>query len=181
MILTTIKSPCIGSCQLDPNDRCISCNRSVDEIKNWVSMTDEERDHIINREGIITTLENDLLKSSNYPILRPNEIYQGLRSITVKANIPCTLHRFQVDVGIRQVSLVVTMAGYNNKTSTARIKLYAPQRSIVLNNKIIYLNNHVVSSDCIATVTGPIDIDVVCECDSTIHVSNFTVACRSFF
>jgi predicted Fe-S protein YdhL (DUF1289 family) len=28
-------SPCIRNCQLDDNDICIGCNRSLDEVKSW--------------------------------------------------------------------------------------------------------------------------------------------------
>lgn len=41
-----IKSPCIKVCTIE-EDRCIGCHRKIEEIRNWVLYTDEERDTII--------------------------------------------------------------------------------------------------------------------------------------
>ena len=36
-------SPCVGVCQLDQNDRCLGCFRTVEEIANWMSLSSEQR------------------------------------------------------------------------------------------------------------------------------------------
>ena len=39
-----VKSPCIGTCLLDPSiGGCIGCYRTVEEIKNWSKMTYDEK------------------------------------------------------------------------------------------------------------------------------------------
>jgi predicted Fe-S protein YdhL (DUF1289 family) len=34
-IMKTLKSPCVRNCCLDPNDICLGCFRSLDEILQW--------------------------------------------------------------------------------------------------------------------------------------------------
>jgi predicted Fe-S protein YdhL (DUF1289 family) len=40
---TTVASPCIAICQLGPDDLCVGCLRSMDEIRDWPIMTAEEK------------------------------------------------------------------------------------------------------------------------------------------
>ena len=40
------QSPCLGVCQLDTQETCVGCGRSVDEIARWRSMGQEERGRI---------------------------------------------------------------------------------------------------------------------------------------
>ena len=53
MVQQPIKSPCIGVCKLEAadsgNDVCQGCHRTLDEIVQWRSMSDEQRETIINR------------------------------------------------------------------------------------------------------------------------------------
>ena len=43
-----IKSPCTGICTLKNNGKlCIGCGRSIDEIINWVYLSDNEKENII--------------------------------------------------------------------------------------------------------------------------------------
>lgn len=37
------ESPCIRNCCLDDNDICMGCFRTLDEIKNWLSMTNTQK------------------------------------------------------------------------------------------------------------------------------------------
>ena len=47
---TTIPSPCISVCQLDDaTGCCIGCLRSVDEIRDWMIMTAEEKRAVLDR------------------------------------------------------------------------------------------------------------------------------------
>jgi len=52
-----IESPCVQICVVHPQSRlCLGCFRSMDEIRDWSSMTDEQRRHIMselpNREKL---------------------------------------------------------------------------------------------------------------------------------
>ncbi len=43
-----ISSPCIQVCFVNPDtDLCMGCNRSVQEIENWLSYSEEKRLEII--------------------------------------------------------------------------------------------------------------------------------------
>jgi predicted Fe-S protein YdhL (DUF1289 family) len=44
-----MKTPCINICAILPfDDKCIGCNRTVQQIKDWSSYTDKQRDDIMN-------------------------------------------------------------------------------------------------------------------------------------
>ena len=43
-----IKSPCVKICKLE-NRVCVGCGRTQDEIRDWVIMTDSQREVIIER------------------------------------------------------------------------------------------------------------------------------------
>jgi predicted Fe-S protein YdhL (DUF1289 family) len=39
-----VESPCVNICRMDSENRyCIGCWRTLDEIRQWTTMTDEER------------------------------------------------------------------------------------------------------------------------------------------
>jgi predicted Fe-S protein YdhL (DUF1289 family) len=40
---TSVASPCIAVCQLDANDVCIGCQRTMDEIRDWPILTADEK------------------------------------------------------------------------------------------------------------------------------------------
>jgi len=45
-----IKSPCTGICTLINNNKlCVGCGRSIDEIVNWVYLSDDKKEKIIQR------------------------------------------------------------------------------------------------------------------------------------
>lgn len=47
---TTVASPCIAVCQMDAENRfCIGCHRTIDEIRDWIIMTAEEKQAVLNR------------------------------------------------------------------------------------------------------------------------------------
>ena len=50
----TAESPCIKVCQLDLDDRCRGCGRTLDEICRWSSMTTAERIVINQRVGFVS-------------------------------------------------------------------------------------------------------------------------------
>ena len=48
MGIEDIVSPCIGVCAInDSNGFCQGCYRTVEEIREWWNMTDEERDKVM--------------------------------------------------------------------------------------------------------------------------------------
>ena len=50
-----IKSPCVKICSLE-DGVCIGCGRTQDEIREWVIMTDNQREEIMER--LKTTFPN---------------------------------------------------------------------------------------------------------------------------
>ncbi len=47
---TTVPSPCIAVCQMNAANRiCIGCKRSLDEIRDWMIMTAEEKQAVLER------------------------------------------------------------------------------------------------------------------------------------
>ena len=51
---TTAESPCIKVCQLDLDDRCRGCGRTIDEITRWSVMTNAERIAVNQRIGFVS-------------------------------------------------------------------------------------------------------------------------------
>lgn len=43
-----IKSPCIKICKYDQEGNCMGCHRSMEEITNWIFMSDEEKKETLN-------------------------------------------------------------------------------------------------------------------------------------
>ncbi len=45
---TSVPSPCIAVCQVDPKtDLCIGCRRNIDEIRNWPILTAEQKREVL--------------------------------------------------------------------------------------------------------------------------------------
>lgn len=42
-----VLTPCIGVCTLAPSGHCDGCFRTGDEIARWLSMSDEQRRHLM--------------------------------------------------------------------------------------------------------------------------------------
>lgn len=56
-----IVSPCIGVCAMnDSTGFCMGCYRTVDEIREWWNMTDQER------EKVIGSLDQRLLDNTTF-------------------------------------------------------------------------------------------------------------------
>ena len=51
---STAESPCIKVCQLDLDDRCRGCGRTIDEISRWSVMTTAERIAVNQRIGFVS-------------------------------------------------------------------------------------------------------------------------------
>lgn len=46
---TNSESPCINICELDANDLCRGCYRTLDEIGEWIAYSDEQRRQVNDR------------------------------------------------------------------------------------------------------------------------------------
>ena len=46
---SAIKNPCIHVCTLDEQKICIGCHRSVEEIRGWFTMTDDQKRDVLLR------------------------------------------------------------------------------------------------------------------------------------
>jgi predicted Fe-S protein YdhL (DUF1289 family) len=61
MGIEDIVSPCIGVCAMnDSNGLCHGCYRTVEEIREWWNMTDEER------EKVMGALDQRLLDNTTF-------------------------------------------------------------------------------------------------------------------
>lgn len=45
--MSSVKSPCVSICALDHNDLCIGCYRTGQEISQWGSLSDAEKQVIM--------------------------------------------------------------------------------------------------------------------------------------
>ena len=45
-----VASPCVNVCQIDPQTGyCMGCMRTIDEIADWLEMTNEEKQQVLDR------------------------------------------------------------------------------------------------------------------------------------
>lgn len=44
-----VASPCVSICALDEDDLCTGCQRSIDEIRRWSGMDNQERRQVLLR------------------------------------------------------------------------------------------------------------------------------------
>ncbi|WP_181295636.1 DUF1289 domain-containing protein [Pseudomonas sp. Q2-TVG4-2] len=44
-----VASPCVSICALDEEDFCTGCQRSIDEIRRWSRMDNQERRQVLLR------------------------------------------------------------------------------------------------------------------------------------
>ncbi|GFD95663.1 hypothetical protein KUL156_37320 [Alteromonas sp. KUL156] len=50
-------SPCIALCQLTEDDICVGCKRTIEEITNWRTYTDSQKQAVFTR---LESLEKDV-------------------------------------------------------------------------------------------------------------------------
>ena len=43
----TVISPCVSICRLDKNDVCMGCYRTVEEVREWYNLSNEEKQKIL--------------------------------------------------------------------------------------------------------------------------------------
>jgi predicted Fe-S protein YdhL (DUF1289 family) len=44
-----VSSPCIKVCKMDGEHLCVGCRRTIEEIADWMRLTDAERVEVLNR------------------------------------------------------------------------------------------------------------------------------------
>ncbi|MBN9504240.1 MAG: DUF1289 domain-containing protein [Armatimonadetes bacterium] len=64
-------SPCQKVCRLGPDEVCLGCHRTLDEIARWTSMSGTEKQSIWDRVGPRLSLDHpkDLLINDNLKII----------------------------------------------------------------------------------------------------------------
>jgi uncharacterized protein len=71
--MTTVASPCVRSCTLDPaTETCVGCGRTLTEILNWRGYSEAER-HSITEELPRRLLALRLNPSANIVALPPGD------------------------------------------------------------------------------------------------------------
>ncbi|MDH5424898.1 MAG: DUF1289 domain-containing protein [Gammaproteobacteria bacterium] len=50
--MSKTESPCIRNCCLDDNDVCMGCFRTLDEIKVWSSLSDQQKREVLLQSNI---------------------------------------------------------------------------------------------------------------------------------
>lgn len=68
-----LPSPCIGVCSLDTQSHCVGCLRSLDEIARWMSMSETERQELLQtvlpaRALVAALAEHAQLQRALYPL-----------------------------------------------------------------------------------------------------------------
>ncbi|MEM6985158.1 MAG: DUF1289 domain-containing protein [Pseudomonadota bacterium] len=48
----SVPSPCVAVCQLDKDAICIGCQRSQDEIRDWIILSREEKLAVLERVAL---------------------------------------------------------------------------------------------------------------------------------
>ncbi|MEJ2177994.1 MAG: DUF1289 domain-containing protein [Gammaproteobacteria bacterium] len=49
MIDNTVPSPCLSVCRFDGEPYCVGCYRNVDEIREWIIMTREQKLEVLGK------------------------------------------------------------------------------------------------------------------------------------
>ncbi len=47
MTESEVRSPCVSICVLNPDDVCVGCYRTADEITDWFTLGDDKKREII--------------------------------------------------------------------------------------------------------------------------------------
>lgn len=47
--MTEVNSPCVRNCCLDQNDVCLGCLRTLNEIKDWMTLSDHQKREVLDR------------------------------------------------------------------------------------------------------------------------------------
>ena len=55
---TSVPSPCLAICQIKKGDSvCVGCRRTMDEIRDWMLMTAEEKQAVLDRLAALPKAE----------------------------------------------------------------------------------------------------------------------------
>ena len=59
-------TPCIGICQIDnKTNLCIGCKRTVEQITNWINLSNEERLDIMKELGYLKRRDRNNIELEN--------------------------------------------------------------------------------------------------------------------
>lgn len=67
-----VESPCIRQCCLNPDDVCVGCWRTLEEVMQWSAGTDDEKLLILN-----LVAERKKQNAPNQPAVEPNTDKNG--------------------------------------------------------------------------------------------------------
>jgi len=57
-----IKSPCIQVCKYDKSGICLGCHRSMEEITQWLFMTDDQKLQVLEKTRL---RKNEIISEKN--------------------------------------------------------------------------------------------------------------------
>jgi len=64
-----VDSPCIDLCATDPESGlCIGCGRTPEEIANWVSFSEKQKEQVLknlDNRNKISNIQNSMLETAN--------------------------------------------------------------------------------------------------------------------
>lgn len=63
----SLPSPCVRNCCLDEHDICLGCGRSLDEIRDWSSAPDPQRQLILDRAAARRAARDARLRTLRWP------------------------------------------------------------------------------------------------------------------
>tara|TARA_Y100000389_G_scaffold189395_1_gene213078 strand:+ start:1626 stop:1841 length:216 start_codon:yes stop_codon:yes gene_type:complete len=70
-----IKSPCKNICKIDEgNGLCIGCYRDIEEVSNWIYLTDEQKKIVLSKAQERAKINNSAKKNMLEQNLLNNEI-----------------------------------------------------------------------------------------------------------
>ena len=60
-----VESPCIAVCKIDyESGYCVGCNRTIEEITNWSSLSDSEKKKIFQKTKNMNTSKQKIFSSN---------------------------------------------------------------------------------------------------------------------
>lgn len=108
-----IISPCIKVCKLNSDGVCVGCHRTSEEIKNWLSYTDEQKKSIIDKNIIVDTITEELYDDPKYKIL--DESNDSLLPVLYITQTPdwCTIYNFCIFQGRYRIGIDGLIVNYS--------------------------------------------------------------------
>lgn len=175
-----IVTPCINICRLGPNGVCVGCKRTLEEISNWVKMTDQERDHVMKREHIIQTLEDELIERSPYRLMKRGDGFRLDQTQSTTSDTWKMLTGFRIEDGIINIGITASFISYSRKNTQAEIQLYHQERLTTIYEYMVSLNDQTQSMNFAVSYQGPAELLLMWRSPfkDSIHISNIDMVCQ---